>query len=375
MPSSFLNITRHIIFLINIVFIIPFLAACLLPFLPNTNWWVLGFAGIIFPLTLTAIILFLLFWLFIKPLYSLVNIVVLLIGLQQIMAVFAFNKNEIFRTNKRLNHIRILTWNIQYIEGTANNGKERLQNREAALNYLSTQHADIICLQEYANHNIADTTQTNEQAIIQKTGLVYTYFPTRNASPHTHNFSVGSIIFSRYPIINSGFINYPNAADKLLFIDIANNKDTFRVYTTHLLSFKFGQKEYQAIETLKQQKDNSIDASKTLYHKMKLGFQGRAIQTNIVCNQLQKSPYPSIICGDFNDVPNSFTYFNIRQQKQDAFLQKGFGIGRTFRGLSPTLRIDYIFVDTTFKVHQFNIATNIKTSDHYPLVADIAYLH
>ena len=287
------------------------------------------------------------------------------------MALFAFNKNEVFNANKNPNHIRILTWNVQYLEGAANNGKDRLQNREAALSYLSAQHADIICLQEYADHNISDTVQTNEQAIAQKTGLMYTYFPTRSADHHTKNFSVGSIIFSRYPIIDSGFVNYPNATDKLLFVDIVNNKDTFRVYTTHLLSFKFGQKEYQAIQTLKEQKENSIDASKTLYHKMKLGFQGRAIQASIVHNELQKSPYPSIVCGDFNDVPNSFTYFNIRQDKQDAFLQQGFGIGRTFRSLSPTLRIDYIFVDTAFKIHQFNVG-NIKTSDHYPLMADVS---
>ena len=39
---------------------------------------------------------------------------------------------------------------------------------------------------------------------------------------------------------------------------------------------------------------------------------------------------------------------------QDAFLKKGFGIGRTFSALSPTLRIDYIFTDKHFKIKQFN---------------------
>jgi endonuclease/exonuclease/phosphatase family metal-dependent hydrolase len=55
---------------------------------------------------------------------------------------------------------------------------------------------------------------------------------------------------------------------------------------------------------------------------------------------------------------------------QDAFLKKGFGIGRTFTGLSPTLRIDYIFADHHFKIKQFNrIVKNL--SDHYMLVADV----
>ena len=48
----------------------------------------------------------------------------------------------------------------------------------------------------------------------------------------------------------------------------------------------------------------------------------------------------------------SYTYFTVRGDMQDAFLKKGFGIGRTFSALSPTLRIDYIFADKNFKINQ-----------------------
>jgi endonuclease/exonuclease/phosphatase (EEP) superfamily protein YafD len=88
-------------------------------------------------------------------------------------------------------------------------------------------------------------------------------------------------------------------------------------------------------------------------------------------NQLIKdSPYPVLFGGDLNDVPNSYTYFTVRDDLQDAFLKKGFGIGRSFSGLSPTLRIDYIFTDDKFKVLQFNrLVKNL--SDHYMIVADV----
>jgi endonuclease/exonuclease/phosphatase family metal-dependent hydrolase len=55
---------------------------------------------------------------------------------------------------------------------------------------------------------------------------------------------------------------------------------------------------------------------------------------------------------------------------QDAFLKKGFGIGRTFTGLSPTLRIDYIFGDKHFEIKQFNRLVK-DLSDHYMLVSDV----
>ena len=55
---------------------------------------------------------------------------------------------------------------------------------------------------------------------------------------------------------------------------------------------------------------------------------------------------------------------------QDAFIKKGFGVGRTFSSLSPTLRIDYIFADDHFRIDQFKRIAK-KSSDHYMLVADI----
>jgi endonuclease/exonuclease/phosphatase (EEP) superfamily protein YafD len=77
-----------------------------------------------------------------------------------------------------------------------------------------------------------------------------------------------------------------------------------------------------------------------------------------------------LMCADMNDVPNSYTYFRIRGKMQDAFLKKGFGIGRTFSALSPTLRIDYIFADHNFRVKQFNRLVK-NYSDHYMLVTDV----
>ena len=96
----------------------------------------------------------------------------------------------------------------------------------------------------------------------------------------------------------------------------------------------------------------------------------RKIQSDIVRKVLADSPYPFLFCGDLNDVPNSYTYNTVRGDLQDAFLKKGFGIGRTFSALSPTLRIDYIFADKSFIIDQFTMVTK-QLSDHRGLVTDI----
>jgi endonuclease/exonuclease/phosphatase family metal-dependent hydrolase len=103
---------------------------------------------------------------------------------------------------------------------------------------------------------------------------------------------------------------------------------------------------------------------------LKRGFIYRAQQADMVKGITSVSPHPYIITGDFNDVPNTYTYFTIRGDMQDAFLKQGFGIGRTYSGISPTLRIDYILLTRHFSVLQFNRIVK-DYSDHYMIVADL----
>ena len=77
-----------------------------------------------------------------------------------------------------------------------------------------------------------------------------------------------------------------------------------------------------------------------------------------------------MVTGDFNDVPNSYAYHTIGGPMNNAFVEKGSGLGRTFSGISPVLRIDNIFVDTKMNVLQF-ILLKKKLSDHFPLMADV----
>ena len=86
--------------------------------------------------------------------------------------------------------------------------------------------------------------------------------------------------------------------------------------------------------------------------------------------EIEKSPYPVIVCGDFNDVPNSYAYYHIGKGMIDAFKAKGSGLDRTYLGISRTLRIDYIFCQPAFEVVEYNrIIKNF--SDHYPVIADL----
>ena len=118
---------------------------------------------------------------------------------------------------------------------------------------------------------------------------------------------------------------------------------------------------------------DGVELSKQLSHHLR-GIIFRAPQADFVKEEISKSAHPFVITGDFNDVPNSYTYFKISDGLQDAFLKKGFGIGRTFSALSPTLRIDHILTTKDFDVLQFNRQVK-PLSDHYMIIADLKLRH
>lgn len=255
----------------------------------------------------------------------------------------------------------------RFIEMKRNNNKGS-QTRLKMFDLIKQQDADIICFQEFHTSTIPDF-YDNITPIQKELGYPYFYF---SFDTDGDDLFYSSIIFSRYPVIDSGVIRYPRPTlpDVLLHADIKVNDDTIRIYTTHLQSLQLGKKDYERISRIKSAEDSLISNSKNILSKLKRAITNRSIQAGIIHDVLQNSSHPVLICADLNDVPNSYTYHTVRGNMQDAFLKKGFGIGRTFTGLSPTLRIDYIFADHHFKIKQFNrIVKNL--SDHYMLVADV----
>jgi len=156
----------------------------------------------------------------------------------------------------------------------------------------------------------------------------------------------------------------------LIYVDLLRGDDTIRVFTTHLASYRFKQNDFIALEATAQANSIDISGKKGVLRKMRTAFVERAVQAQIVKKYLDESPYPSIITGDFNDVPSSYTYKTIRGDWSDSFLEKGFGIGASYLGISPTLRIDYILSNASWKTKGWE-SLDENLSDHHMIMADL----
>ncbi len=356
---------KHFFIFINSIIAVLFLLSVLVPYLNPKQWWFMGFLGLMVPFLAILLVFSIFFWWVIKPVFSLIPILSLLIGWQQLSVLFAVNRDLNFTEKKEAGHLRVLDWNIRSFEGLSEQSFKKRIDRLSIAEAIISQKPDIICLQEFNHSNVQD----NIRLFSKKYPY---YFFSEDFKKKSIGYKAGSIIFSRYPILKSVRFQYPGSlGESLVFADVVTPTDTIRIFTTHLQSFKFNKQDYEGMEQIRNNEEEALDASRNIFQKMKIAFTRRGEQARIVKDKIDEAPYPTIICGDFNDVPNGYTYNLISKNRQDAFLETSLGIGRTYIALAPTLRIDYILPDLKFKIHQFDMVDE-GLSDHLMLVADVS---
>jgi endonuclease/exonuclease/phosphatase family metal-dependent hydrolase len=368
MARKFPLFAKRLFLFLNVLAVIVYLLSAFAPYFNPSRYWFISLLGLGFAFIFLIQLLFIIFWLIVKPRFALLSLISLVIGWKSISVFFAFHSNKEFDHNKPKNTLRVVHWNVaRFIEWSRNNNKGS-RTRLEMLNQLKNQNADILCLSEFF-HSTDSIYYDNLNHIRKKLNYPYFYYSWDEDGGQQW---VGQAIFSKYPIIDSGKIYYPRPTmpEALIHADVVFNTDTVRFYTTHLQSVLFKKSDYERLRKIKNTEDSLIENSKNIFVKLRNASVKRSTQTDIVKSEIDQSPYPFVLTGDMNDVPNSYTYFQISDGLQDAFLKKGFGIGRTYAFLSPTLRIDYILSTKDFEIQQFSrIAKTL--SDHYMLVADL----
>jgi endonuclease/exonuclease/phosphatase family metal-dependent hydrolase len=365
------KITKWFFISLNIFICIIFLLACLSPYVNPQEWSLIGFLSLSVPYVAVLLIFSVIFWLIAKPVVSLIPILTLLIGWKQLSVICAWKPLHTFNSEIKTDSIlRIVTWNVRGMYGLSNSGYTQQRNRNEIAALVNNLKPDIVCLQEFNNVTYGGNKDGNNIELF-KVACPYYYF-SRDYTNKSKSYTSGCIVFSKYPILDSGKIKYPGAnAESLIYVDILKGEDRIRIFTTHLQSFQFSGSDYANMERIRDADAATLKASENIFSKMRNVFLQHGLQANMVRNAADKTPYPSVICGDFNDVPNSYTYFRIRGKRQDAFLATSFGVGRSYNALAPTLRIDYILPDDNFKIHQFDMVDE-GLSDHHMLVTDVS---
>jgi endonuclease/exonuclease/phosphatase family metal-dependent hydrolase len=372
MAFSLRKLSKRFFLIANIGVAAVFLLACMQPWLNPETFWVISFLSLTLPYLLLVLLAFFVFWLFMKWRYIAISLVAMLIGFKQIGVLFGTHREPFVVNHASPAQLRVLTWNVKGFLGIGRlTDEQRRQIANGILELLFTYRPDVICLQEFGQKDKPEP----QDDIIQRlkdAGYHYHVF-SRDYSRARFGYSSGIAIFSKFKMVAKKRIQFTSSPESLLYADVKFGNDTLRVFTSHLQSFKLIDRDFDRLEEATQTGDNLWWASRNIFSKMKTAFRNRGAQADQIRPFLDDTRYPEIFCGDLNDVPGSYAYWQMRgTHRLDAHLEKGWGIGRTFTHLAPSLRIDHIFADPALKVMQYDIVQlGTPLSDHLPIVADL----
>ncbi|WP_299103862.1 endonuclease/exonuclease/phosphatase family protein [uncultured Tenacibaculum sp.] len=325
---------RKIVLFLNSIFATALLLSYVLPYISPKAIPAFAVFSLFVPLLIIINVLFLLYWLLKLHKNLILSALVLGIGWFIAPPFYKFSKKDVVLNDD----LKLMSYNVRLFNHYKHEDDDSTEQK--IYDFINSQSPDIVALQEFYNSKDLDIK------------LSHKYIKTKTK---TNKF--GLAIYSKFPIINSGSLNFEHSANNTIFVDILKNKDTIRIYNVHLESLKINPKKENFGE-----KD-----SERLFKRLENGFKKQVAQTERILKHEASWKGKKVMCGDFNNTAYSWVYQKLSKNKKDTFIEAGFGLGKSFRYAYP-LRIDFILTDANATVNQFKTFHKIKFSDHHPIL-------
>jgi vancomycin resistance protein VanJ len=330
-----LSFVNKIIFAINSLFAMMLLLSYFLPYVAPNRFAFLAVLSLAVPFLILSNILFLLYWLMNVKKQLLLSLFVLVLGFKHVGSLYKFSGSKNVDDEKNLS---IMNYNVRlfnlynWIPG--NNVQKDI------VDFIKKESPDVISFQEYHPHERIDLS----------------FYKYKYEELSGKKVKYGQAIFSKFPIVKSGSIEFPNTANNAIYADIVKGSDTIRIYNVHLQSLRIDANNEEL----------STDNSERLLKRASETFKMQQFQSELFLMHKKRSPHKMIICGDFNNTAYSYVYKEIKGDLVDAFGAAGNGFGRTFDFKYFPIRIDFILVDKGLQINGFK-TYNKKLSDHFPI--------
>lgn len=314
--------------------------------------------GLALPILFIGNLLLLIYWAFQKKIRTIIPLVVLILSFGPILNYFQWNA----KTSSK-NSLKVSTFNCNLFGYYQNNWTV-----DSIIQVLNTENSDVAMLQEIYS---------------KKGSLEKLLYQIKDKSPFKHIAIVrlnqrreyGMCILSKYPIENFDRISFNDQTGNIaMYADIKinhnNQNRSIRLYNIHLQSFRFSKSDYFTVKKAQENTDFDQTGTENLLKRMRDAYKMRAKQVTILKTAIEQYRKPRIIGGDFNDVPQSFTYKQLSENLKDAFVEKGKGFETTYKGPFPSFRIDYIFASEPFTFNSYKSRKNVP-GDHCLVSAEV----
>ncbi len=329
-----LNLFLKLTYWFNVIFAFLLLLACIAPYTTSDIFSFLSLLSLIVPYLVLANIIFLLFWMIKRKRQLLISLSALLLGyFTQGTFVKFFSSNGQLKDSD----ISLLTFNSH---GSMGVRWSRIPSyNDEIADFVVQQDADIVCFQEFRSSMDKNLKQ----------------YQFNYQTPYQSGRSKQAI-YSKYKILGTGSLDFPNSGNNAIYVDILIKRDTLRIYNLHLQSL------IVRLGSFKREQ------SQRLYKRLSKTFQKQQVQANLVIEHSRSVNYRKIICGDFNNTAFSSVYKIIKGDMNDSFHEKGSGFGNTYLFKFLPFRIDFILTDSEIEIKSHK-NFDVRLSDHTPVMA------
>ena len=264
------------------------------------------------------------------------------------------------------NTFKVISWNVLHTQDI----REPEYPGNRAIEYMIEAGADVVCLTELRSFEKSEIPNLTPQLL----DTLFTVYPF-HAGIDTSDIKV----LAKYPVerLDKNRINESgNFAFELFKIKFPQNE--LIIAMVHLYSFGLSEEERQVVTDIKsvETAKSSVNELKgSIRQKMRTGFQKRAEDATALRSILDDLPMdtPLIVCGDFNDVPTSWTYNIIRgDDLRDLYSETNFGPAITYNLHAFYFHIDQMLYRGPIEGIDLSIG-KINSSDHYPLIGEFEF--
>lgn len=335
-----LKFFEKIIFFFNSVAAFVLLLSYILPFLPPKTFSALSVLGLAVPFLIIFNAIFFLYWLVKIKKQLVLSLLVLIIGYLSFGSLYKFSESKAIESN---GNVSVMNYNVRLFNLYKWITEDAIETQ--LVDFIKTESPDILTLQEYHPHKNIDLS----------------FYEHKYEKLSGKKVKYGQAIFSKFPIVNSGSITFPDTANNAIFADVVKGTDTIRVYNIHLQSLRINTK----VEEL------TTEESEKLFNGIGQTFKMQQSQTELFLKHKRDCSYKMIVSGDFNNTAFSYVYKELKEDLNDTFKAAGNGFGKTYNFKFFPMRIDFILADPEFKINSFK-TYDVEFSDHYPVMAKVS---
>lgn len=361
-----LSLLDYVMLIITVVASVTLLFSYLARYVNPNDFWVFALLGLIAPVLYLSNVILLLYWVLRWKGYVFIPLAVLVLGIGNMSLFFRPVLSRHYTENNDRAAIKVMSYNVMgFLDYKDNKAVSAMREVSA---FITEQNPDILCIQEFQSTPLAPKRMFDSLMPQLKSKSVNYILKGRREN------GWGMAIYSRYPIIKSGVVDFEESNNSAMWADVVVRDDTVRVFNAHMqtTSINSSDKEYIVTQQFMQSDSMREERVRSIIYKLKQNYKIRAMQADSIAPLVEGSPYDVIVCGDFNDTPMSYVYNRLRGKLKDSFIDKGRGITNTYRGFFNLFRIDYVLHSDSLETlsYQTPVLQGVG-SDHNPVVVTL----